>query len=556
MIPQWFTSNYALRFLLPAFLLVASALLLGCYFETNDDLFMVFLLRGVGTLHPVSDLSLYFHGTASCISYLYQLLPALPWYGLILYTLLLVSLLLLFNVIDQACTRLSASQRVLLLTVFFAAAYLEHVLRMNFTRIPVLLTGATVLYSLQRLSYRSGWDWWWLVGCVLILLAWSIRPSGAFLGLAVVAPALLWLAPLRRGLLLTACCGGLLAAASLWQMSQRDMATQSYQRIDILKSNHKDYNLYSMNPRSAKDSVALESLDNWWGFNDTALVNTAFFQRTGSISSEHTVHNVLAPKAISLLTRLAGDYFFIFYLTAVLVVALLLLSKRRYRLWLWAYLLFMGGILAALGVGLQLPARVATPMLTLSTSVLVLYVLPRLEAPLPSINHSLRLVGLVVFGLLFGGYVLKNVLRAQRHRLEQKQCELYLARVGAYTGSRPLIYASLFVRSMSPFRNYNLGTGLSLTLNGWTAHDASQTEVLYSLTHTRNFRLAMSRLAARPDVVWLMPDGFESFFTRYLNAIELGAPSFCPVGPLLPKAGADLPLPHFAEVCSPTSAAQ
>ncbi|GAA3951487.1 hypothetical protein [Hymenobacter algoricola] len=546
---SWFTTAFSRRCLLPAFLLAATILFLGAYFETNDDIFIVFLLRGVGTLQPVDNLHLYFHGLSALLAALYQALPALPWYGLLLYSLLLVSFCLLFSVLDKATAAWSTRTRVLILVLFFVATGLSSVLRMNFTRIPILLSGATVLYSLQRLRARPAFGWWWVAGSFLMLLAWSVRPSGAFLGMAAVVPVVFWIAPWRSGLVTLALFGSLLVGASTWQMLRRTTNDSSYQQIDILKANHKDYNLYSMQPRTANDSMALESLDNWWGLSDTTLVNKGFFERTGTMSLAHSVHNVLVPKSISLFGRLAGDYFFVVFLNALLLWVLARQQQRAALVWAGLYLLYMAGLMIGLGIVLQLPARVATPLLGLFTAAMSAYVIPQLTVwPFRS---RIAWLGTALLGVcLLGAVVLKNVLRARRHYVEQQKCEHYIAQIATYVGRRPLVMVSPDVRSLSPFRNYDLHAGPMLLLNGWTAHDASQLQVMHSLGGTTSFRQAMQVMANRRDVIWLFPDGFGSFFTRYLNTIQGSAPTFCPVGPLLTQSTADTPPQRFYQACS------
>jgi hypothetical protein len=546
---SWFSSSYARRYVLPILLFLVSALVLGCYFETNDDYYIVFLLRGVGLIHPVTDLHLYLHGIAAGLAHLYQVLPDLPWYGILLYGLLLAAIILLFGVLDRATSTWPVWLRVALLVLFFVAGCLENVLRMNFTRVPILLAGATILFGLQRLQYHKGRDWWWLAGGILLLLAWAIRPSGAFLGLIVVAPALFWLAPHRRGIVLLLFYAGILTGASAWQMLHRTEAQQQYQRIDVLKANYKDYGLYRMQAHTHRDSVGLESLDVWWGLGDTTLVNNNFFKRTATVSAAYSFGTILPSKTKSFFGRLAGDYFLIAFLALGLLWALWRQPHSlRQNWWGYLYALYMGALIVVLGLALQLPPRLATPMLGLFLVVLALYSLPRITV-WPFLSRIQGRAALVILVFLLGGYVVKTMRRAYRHHQEQERFEQYLALVNQYVGTRPLIQASVEVHSLSPFKNYDLGHGPVLVLNGWTAHDPSQLAILRRLTGTDQYAAAMQQLTTRPDVVWLAPQGFTSFFTRYLATIQVTPPTFCPAGPTLPVVNEEQPLSVLSTIC-------
>ena len=67
--------------LLPLGLLLLSGGLLGTYFETNDDLGILGMVRGATTAAPQTDLYLYFHGYAALWTRLYAAWPLVPWYG-------------------------------------------------------------------------------------------------------------------------------------------------------------------------------------------------------------------------------------------------------------------------------------------------------------------------------------------------------------------------------------------------------------------------------------------------------------------------------------------
>lgn len=540
--------NHIVRLcLLPILLVVITGIVLGCYFETNDDLVIIFMLRGTGMLAPVSNLHLYFHGSAPLLTSLYQLLPALPWYGIFLYALLIISAVLAFHVLDHMTEQLSVSRKIILLIFFFFLTYVEHVLRMNFTRVPILLTGTTLLYLFQLIQQRRLGLGWLLIGTVLIGISWTIRSNGAFLGILVTAPAIFVLPPARwgRAAMLVACYLILALAGSAWLTLGVDGSQRAYEHLSNTRASINDYQLYTFHPSQPTDYVAIESIQTWWGIGDTTLVNRQFYQRTTQVDLTFWGRNVIIPKTQSLIVRLASDYFLYAVVNGLLVILLArsragIFEQRRGFL----YGVFMVGLLLALGILLQLPPRVASPMLTLFTLVNLGMVLPHLNSvrwATPGFRNAT--IGLFIAVSL--GFAAKMASRAFRHRKEQQQNEFYLAQLAKHAAGRPLVVASLYnsFRSLSPFRNYNLGGGLIYSLNGWTATDPSQLAVLHNLTGPGSYSARMAALARRPEVVWAFPPRFASFFSRYLAATStISVPTFCPTTTRLPDpALADLP---------------
>ncbi|UOQ76979.1 hypothetical protein MUN84_21295 [Hymenobacter sp. 5516J-16] len=86
---------------LPLLLMFLSGVVLGCYFETNDDLTIIALLRGTTAAAPVTDLHLYFHGYAALWSRLYAAAPYQPWYAYTLYGLLYLAAVLMVAVLRR-----------------------------------------------------------------------------------------------------------------------------------------------------------------------------------------------------------------------------------------------------------------------------------------------------------------------------------------------------------------------------------------------------------------------------------------------------------------------
>lgn len=291
--------------LLPLLLLLSAALGLGCYFETNDDLTIVSLLRGVSAAVPVTDLHLYFHGYAAAWAALYGWAPAVPWYAISLYALLYAATVLVFAVLEKALRgRWSGGALTLLLVLFFGVAWLEHGFWFNYVRVPLLLAGAGVLFAAQGAPGRRALA----VGLVAFGLAWLIRPSAAVLGAAVAAPGAWWLAGRRAGWVL----GGAVAwsvVGAVWLHLSWSPEAATFRRLDLLKSNLLDFQLTSPAPNlSAADGLSVAAAQHWM-LADSARINEAFFARAAPWQLAYFGQHTAPTKLRTALVQLARDYF-------------------------------------------------------------------------------------------------------------------------------------------------------------------------------------------------------------------------------------------------------
>ncbi|NVO85153.1 hypothetical protein, partial [Hymenobacter terrestris] len=246
-----------LLLLLPLLLLLASGVLLGTYFETNDDLTIVGLLRGQSVAAPVADLYLYFHGYAILWSRLYAALPLVPWYGLTLYALLYAATVLGAAVLWPLLRPHGRPALVLAaLVLLWLVAWLEHGFWFNYVRVPVLLAGTGVLFAAQRAPSRRAL----VIGLLAFGLSWMIRPSAALLGVAAALPGVWWLAGRRAAPLLLG-LGVLAVGGALWINFTWSPAAATFRRLDVLKSNLNDFDLTAPpdSPLTPPDSLALAS---------------------------------------------------------------------------------------------------------------------------------------------------------------------------------------------------------------------------------------------------------------------------------------------------------
>lgn len=494
--------------LLPLLLLVLSIGGLGAYYETNDDLIITQLLRGVTAAAPVTDLHLYFHGFAPMLAALYAQFPAAPWYGLSLFALLYASLVLLFAVLNRLlASSLTSWQISLALVFFFALVFIENSLWFNYMRVPLLLAGAGGLFAAQRTN-RS---WAVAVGLVTFGVAWLIRPSAAVLGLLVAVPGGLWLGQ-RRGAYVLAAALLLAGVGGIFLTLTRSPEVTHFRVLDVLKSNLNDFQLYQPQPQNPADSLGVQAVSHWI-LSDSTLVNEAFFQRTVPQNAGYFLRESAPAKLATLGRLVVRDYFPLLLLNALIFVSLVRDPPTRGRLFFWLTQLGFGLLILGIGVGLKLPPRLGLPLFTLFTLGNTIY---WLRLPVTARVPFPRLV-MGVLVLVTGIYGYKTLHRKQLLATERFRHEAYLTELNRATaGGQILVTANLEVayKSLSPFRVYDL-PGPQLPLTGWATLHPSLPTLRQELTGTRDFDTSLYRLAERPGVQWVLAPEVVPFLQRY-----------------------------------------
>ncbi|SNC64480.1 hypothetical protein SAMN06265337_1088 [Hymenobacter gelipurpurascens] len=508
--------------LLPLLLLLASGLGLGCFSETNDDLTMVSLLRGLSAAAPVADLHLYFHGYAAVWSRLYTSFPAVPWYALTLYGLLYTATVLVFCVLEKLLRgNVPVWQQLALGLLFFAVAWLEHGFWFNYVRVPLLLAGTGVLFAAQRAPAR----WALLVGVVAFSLAWLIRPSVAGLGLLAAAPGAWWLGGRRALPILGSGLGLAIVGAVVLQLTWGPMAS-TYRRLDVLKSNLNDYQHYHPTPRTAPDSLALAEARHWM-LADSTLINEAMFQRVMPLRLPVFLAETAPAKLLAVLQQLARDYFPL--LLALAVVAYQVARVRPRQQWVfWLVQLGFVGLLLSLGVGLKLPPRLALPLLDVWLLAGLAF-LARL--PAPALGHSIKLL-LIVLALAAVPYALKTAHRREVLVQEQHANNSKRQLIISHSGTAKVVVTDALeetYKSVSSFSDPVFPKSVRLlSLMGWPTLDPSQGRWRQQLTGTRDFTEAMRRLATRPDVAWVLtPEGARLLNRHFSLRRQQGEQAVC-----------------------------
>lgn len=510
--------------------------LTGFYYETNDDQIITLLLRGVTIRPALADLSIYFFGFSHLLAWLYALLPAWPWYGLLLYGWLLVATGLSCWLLLQTMPRLKPGQRWGLLAAFYVFCWLEHVMWFNYMRVPLLLAGTSFLFLLRSQEAPAPLRWWpWLLSGLLFLAALCIRPSAAVLGLLVVAPACLLTAVsvARRGRFWVPAgfFGALAVAFFLWlQLHQRPAARQ-YQQLDLWKSAILDYGIYQPRLPLGVDSLAFAAIGHWF-LADQQVLHADFYRQHGSINLLY-ISQVAPGKLAALLLALLRDQFFLLWLNALLLVWLWVANRRRRRA-LLGYQVYFWTLLLLLGLVLKLPPRVLSPCLSLYTLVHLLLLAGAGGFPFP----RWRRLAALLTGIAGLAYLGKTGHRVDFQRQRQQAQEQFIAAVARYSAGQVLVSSALpdYFRSLSPFRNYNFGATVVFPLTGWSTLDPGFRAYYRHQTGGASFMDAVIALSRQPNTVWLLDPEFALFLRKYTQVFH---------GAALPLVYQDSPLGKY-----------
>ncbi|MGV3586240.1 MAG: hypothetical protein ACO1OF_04490 [Adhaeribacter sp.] len=508
-------------FWLPTLLFGLTYLLLGFHYETNDDVIISLLLRGILIQPPLSDLSLYFHGLSHGLTLLYKLAPQIPWYGIMLYALLFTATVLAFIFLQvHGLVRKRFWWAWFLL--FFLAGWYEHIFWFNYMRVPLLLAGTGYLLFLSLWGNKNNLFVNIILG-LLFLVALCIRPSAALLGFAVVWPATFLLLPGKinawlkwQSLLYFAVIG---LGFFVWLHFTQSPTEKQYQRLDWLKSTVIDFEIYEAQPQTAADKLAFKAINQWF-IADKQVINEAYYARAGSINLSYIILKVAPLKLAALINLLLRDHFLVLALNAFLLI-FIFCKHQRYagfnRKILIAYQLYFWILILALGICMKLPPRVITPCLSLYTLVNGTVFL-RFNYPVAHKFRTGKIINLILV-LLLGLQLYKIVNRARWQKTNQKNNEAFIASVTNSFPEQILVTNILpdYFRSLSPFRNYNLGDNAIFFLKGWQTLDPANQLYYKKLTGQTNFAKAVLILTRQKNTVWLLSPEFYSFLQAYFK---------------------------------------
>ncbi|MBO0358906.1 hypothetical protein J0X19_13190 [Hymenobacter sp. BT186] len=495
-----------LVWVLPAVLLIATWVIYGCYYESNDDVAISQVIRGETAIAPVYSLHLYFHGFSAILASLYQIMPSFPWYGILLYLLLYSSLILVHQILYEALEyKMSLTHLCLCLVLLYWFTWQETALLMNYTRIPILLSGVGILYATkQRTCLRS-----FSIGVAVAFLGWCIRPSTALLGLLVAAPGAWWLA--RYKALLPVIGTGVLMLTAIWVLSVTYSPEENrYRHIDIGNAYYLDYGLYQHKRNTTEDNLGIKSVDNW-AFGDSTVVNEKLFNEKFYFDKYLFLRQTAPDKVISsyrLLRRYCLHLVLFPVIVSILVFTRIDAKAKEFLLTQVGFAL----LLLSLSAVFKLPLRLASPLCSLWVLCVLLYI----------VNYSpwlFKLKSVWQWGLCIAVLSYAPVVWQQSREYRQKRLEneAYLRQVYLVAKHRTLVSGGIerAYQYLSPFSTYELSDLPVLTLMGWLTLEPSLSDLRQHMTGTRDFENSILRLANKPNTLWIMHEPFASFIESY-----------------------------------------
>ncbi|WP_162549882.1 hypothetical protein [Hymenobacter nivis] len=527
---------YAFRFavfaragLLPGALVLGTVAGLGSYCEANDETVLAWLFAGVLAPGPVPSLPLYLHGYGHVLAAAYGALPGVPWLGLLLAVLLGAATGLWFAVLDKLLRPyLRPQPLVLALVAFFGVAWLEHWLWFSHARVPLLLAGGAVLYAAQR---PGRWGPL-LVALVALVAAWLVRPGLAVVGAAAAVPAAVLLAGgWRRAAPALAGAALLLAGATGAAALRQTPAEAQTQAHDAFFARVLDFEQLRPQPRNSADSLGTTAVGLWL-LGDSTAVNDALARRAYHFDAREFFGRTVPAKLVLRAGLLVRDYFPVLLALGVLAGGVARRQgpqHRRGARGFWLVQLGFAGALVVLAGGFKLPPRLALPLLDfwLLANLAFWLEVPGMghvgAGPMP-LPPALRRWGAVAALAVGALYAAKTGHRCLVLGQERARHERALAELAGRTAGRVRVLAGTtdLLKSLSPFRAYNLGPGPVLNLSGWAAHDASQRALCRALTGAPGQADALRRLARAPAgrVAWVLaaPEA------AWLNAAALRGP--------------------------------
>ncbi|MBC7448204.1 MAG: hypothetical protein H7330_09110, partial [Hymenobacteraceae bacterium] len=440
---------------------------------------------------------------------------------------------------------LTNPQIAVLVTAIFLAAWTEHVLWFNYTRIPVLLAaGAFMAYAFDTKENSVRHTRAAVLFTLAYLLALCIFPTAAVLGLGLALPAAIRV-PTRSGLdfknLATSLVPFVLMSVLFFSATvlTRSEEEVGFHRLLNRVNDYKNNGQYYFNPvrdantPASERTYAVKEAVRTGLLGDRLAVNESFFARSGGPDWAEFLRVRLPKKLGELLGRLALDYYLVLLFNVVLIVYCYrkLLSKTRRRLlvgtqgWIIGWLLLIGGLW-------KLPPRLAGPAMVVLTMVNLVFYLRHRRLGLPKVPGWAWGALLILFAV----HVYDTGGRTLTLSNKQAANEQFIASMERRFHGQLLVAVGFepHFSSLSPWQNYDFGQNKVLMLTGWQTMAPEFREYLASITGQTNFGAAVEALMSRPKTIWIAPIGFEQRLNRLLGTVHNSHATLLPFTPYVP----------------------
>lgn len=159
-------------------------------FETNDDLGITALVKGLFGLSPGVD-GIFISPLLGAVLYLlYKVAPMLPWYSMLLYvgtvTACFLSILTILEAVNNWRGRVAGVVGALLFIALIA-------LRINFSAVSLLLWVTACAFLLNELRQGKSITFWWVLAALQLSFGYLLRPSLLLMQVGFAIPLLLTL---------------------------------------------------------------------------------------------------------------------------------------------------------------------------------------------------------------------------------------------------------------------------------------------------------------------------------------------------------------------------
>lgn len=508
-------------------------------YEENDDVIFRWLLRGTLLDVRSADIRPFLPLISHLLSTLYAVAPNLPYYDLLLAGMSLTAVFLFMELLRP--TLLALRPRGLavgLMVIFFIVGFAESLLIVSFTRVAILLGAAITLHLLRK--PRSAGQLVLFSG--LFFLTLCVRHTGALLGLVLASLSALALAipptnPLselgallkRYGRQLLPLAATIVVFFTALRLDHVPPARQEYLKKHHLIEQLLDFRTIVPRPVTPVDSASV-AMFTTWVFGDHERMSAARLEPLFAQDWSHFFHTGLPAKTRQMSLRCSP-----FVLVGLLLLLLMAAVARPTRpAGLPALLLYSAllTILVTISVLMKMPLRVFSPLFGLTLLVLLWLPLVRPPAALspadmaaaaPAVNRF-WLVGVVGIGLGLASFQLLRIwliYRPLRH--EHRQGVAVWQQVRQQYPNRLVLFDTsllpYFERSTPMYDE--VGTDASvrlLPLAGWpTAQPVYKSLLAAAAGGDSTWATALSQLAHRRDVVWLITPATTQRLTKYLR---------------------------------------